>query len=193
MHRRTLLLGAAAAPLARPAIGAQTKTLKMIPQVALNSIDPIWTSSQIARNMGFMVFDMLYGRDEAQNPQFQMVEADLMEDNAKTWTLRLRDGLLWHDGEKVLARDCVVSLRRWMKRNAVGGALEERIDSLGARGTLEAYPGETNSLVSVNVVDRNGFGARSGLALPEPLITEGIQSAFVNGAVLSIDGGWTAA
>ncbi|MFO1029408.1 MAG: ABC transporter substrate-binding protein [Acetobacteraceae bacterium] len=132
MHRRTLLLGAAAAPLARPAIGAQTKTLKMIPQVALNSIDPIWTSSQIARNMGFMVFDMLYGRDEAQNPQFQMVEADLMEDNAKTWTLRLRDGLLWHDGDKVLARDCVASLRRWMKRNAVGGALEERIDSLDA-------------------------------------------------------------
>lgn len=57
----------------------------------------------------------------------------------------------------------------------------KRIDSLGARRTLEAYPGESNSLVSVNVVDRNGFGARSGLALPEPVITEGIQAAFVTG------------
>ena len=31
------------------------------------------------------------------------------------------------------------------------------------------------------MVDRQGFGARSGLALPEPEITAGIQSAFVSG------------
>jgi peptide/nickel transport system substrate-binding protein len=72
MDRRSLLLGAAAAvaaPLARPAIAGNTKTLSIVPQVALNSIDPVWTSSQIARNLGFMVFDLLYGRDEAMNPQ----------------------------------------------------------------------------------------------------------------------------
>ena len=71
MRRRSLLQGAAAAltaPLARPAIASNAKTLSIVPQVALNSIDPIWTSSQIARNLGFMVFDLLYGRDEAMNP-----------------------------------------------------------------------------------------------------------------------------
>ncbi len=55
---------------------------------------------------------------------------------------------------------------------------KKRIDSLGARRTLEAYPGESSSIVSVNVVDRNGFGARSGLALPEPALDAGIQAAF---------------
>ena len=57
MHRRSLLLGAATAavmPLARPAVGGNTQTLTIVPQVALNSIDQVWTSSQIARNMGFM-------------------------------------------------------------------------------------------------------------------------------------------
>jgi len=58
---------------------------------------------------------------------------------------------------------------------------KKRIDSLGARRTLEAYPGESSSLVSVNVVDRNGFGARAGLALPEPTIQAGIQAAFLAG------------
>ena len=29
------------------------------------------------------------------------------------WKLTLRDGLVWHDGEKVTARDCVASIRRW--------------------------------------------------------------------------------
>ena len=76
----------------------------MIPQVALNSIDPVWTSSQIARNIGYMVFDLLYGRDEAMNARPQMIEADLMEDDGRRWTLRLRENLWWHDGEKVLAR-----------------------------------------------------------------------------------------
>ena len=94
MHRRSLLLGAAAAiaaPLARPAIAGNSQTLSIVPQVALNSIDPVWTSSQIARNMGFMVFDLLYGRDEAMNPRPQMLEGDLMEDNGRRWTLRLRE------------------------------------------------------------------------------------------------------
>jgi len=57
----------------------------------------------------------------------------------------------------------------------------KRIDSLGARRTLDGYPGESSSLVSVNVVDRKGFGARAGLALPEAPIQSGIQAAFVGG------------
>ena len=77
MQRRSLLLGAAAAALARPALGGSTQTLRIVPQVALNSIDPVRTSSQIARNMGFMVFDLLYGRDELMHPQPQMVEAGM--------------------------------------------------------------------------------------------------------------------
>ena len=135
MHRRSLLQGAAAAaimPLARPAIGANAKTLSIVPQVALNSIDPVWTSSQIARNLGFMVFDLLYGRDEAMNPRPQMLEGDLVEDSGRRWTLRLRENLLFHDGEKVRSRDCIASLRRWMKRDQGGVTLSERLDALEA-------------------------------------------------------------
>ena len=58
---------------------------------------------------------------------------------------------------------------------------KKRIDSLAERRTLEAFPGDASSLVSVNVVDRNGFGARSGLGLPEPALNAGIQAAFVAG------------
>jgi peptide/nickel transport system substrate-binding protein len=130
MKRRSLLAGATASSLARPSLAGRSQTLRMVPQVALNSIDPVWTSSQIARNMGYMVFDQLYGRDEAMNACPQMVESDLMENGARRWTLRLRADLWWHDGEKVLARDCVASLKRWMKRNPAGGTLEERLDAI---------------------------------------------------------------
>jgi len=134
IRRRSLMTGAAAAilPLTRPAIGAGTQTLTVVPQSALNSIDPIWTSAQIARNMGFMVFDLLYGRDEAMNPKPQMLEGDLMEDGGRRWTLRLRENLWFHDGTKVLARDCIASLRRWMKRDQGGVTLTNRLDAMEA-------------------------------------------------------------
>ncbi len=137
MHRRSLLLGAAAAvaaPLARPAIAGNTQTLSIVPQVALNSIDPVWTSSQIARNMGFMVFDLLYGRDEAMNPKPQMLEGDLMEDGGKRWTLRLRENLLFHDGERVRSRDCIASLKRWMVRDQGGVTLSAAARCDGGAG-----------------------------------------------------------
>ena len=46
--------------------------------------------------------------------------------------MRLRDGLLFHDGEKVLARDCVASLQRWMKRDPIGQTIAARLDALEA-------------------------------------------------------------
>lgn len=131
--RRAAFSGAAALSMARPAISAGTRTLSFVPQAVLNSIDPTWSTSQVSRNLGFMVFEPLYGRDAAGVPRPQMVEADQVEDNGRRWTMRLRPDLLWHDGEKVLARDCVASLRRWLRRDTAGVTLGARLDSLEAK------------------------------------------------------------
>ena len=133
MIRRRTVLGAAAVSLARPAIGADVKTLRVMPQAVLNTIDPVWSSAQIVRNMGFMVWETLYGRDAAQNPKPQMLESGLMEDGGRRWVLKLREHLFFHDGAPVLARDCVASLRRWMKRDASAAALESWTDELTAK------------------------------------------------------------
>jgi peptide/nickel transport system substrate-binding protein len=39
---------------------------------------------------------------------------------------------LWHDGEKVLARDCVASIQRWAKRDPFGTTLMAATDELSA-------------------------------------------------------------
>ena len=44
----------------------------------------------------------------------------------------MRDGLFWHDGERVLARDCVASIRRWAARDGFGGELMEATAELSA-------------------------------------------------------------
>jgi len=130
--RRGMMLGTAAATLARPAIAQGAKTLTMMPQATLTSVDPIWSSSQISRNLGFMVFESLYGRDAAGVPRLLMLESDSVEDGGKRWTMKLREGLIWHDGSKVLAKDCIASIRRWTKRDGASLTLLARLDALEA-------------------------------------------------------------
>ena len=137
MQRRDLVLGAAMAALARPslaqpAVGGKAKTLIHVPQANLTSLDPVWTTAVVTRNCAAMVFETLYGRDEKLDPKPQMVEGHKVEDNGLRWTMRLRDGLLFHDGAPVLARDCVASLLRWMKRDSIGQTIADRMDALEA-------------------------------------------------------------
>ena len=79
-----------------------------------------------------MVYETLYGRDEAFRPHPQMVAGHVIEDDGKRWTMTLRDGLVWHDGTPVLARDCVASLQRWLRRDAVAAIFESRVDAIEA-------------------------------------------------------------
>jgi len=132
VKRRTFLAGSAATALARPAIGGTAKTLIFVPQSPLASLDPVWTSAMTTRNVGFMIFDVLFGRDAAMNPKPQMLEGYVIEDDGKRWVMKLRENQWFHTGEKVLARDCVASLNRWMKRDPGGATLEARLDALEA-------------------------------------------------------------
>ena len=131
MKRRTLL-AAGLSPLAAPALAVPMKTLRFVPQSPLASLDPVWTSSQTTRDIGFQIFDVLFGRDEWMNPKPQMLAGVVTEDDSRRWTMTLREDLWFHDGEKVLARDCVASLRRWMGRDPAGATLASRLAALEA-------------------------------------------------------------
>jgi peptide/nickel transport system substrate-binding protein len=140
MRRRALLAGAgltAVGALARPAIGqsATRQVLRFVPQSDLTVLDPIWTTSGATRAHAFMVFDTLFGQTGPEH-RFactpQMVEGHVVEDDGQTWRLRLRDGLLFHDGTPVLGRDCVASIRRWSARDAFGQALLGRTNEISA-------------------------------------------------------------
>ncbi len=132
MRRRDLLVGATA--LAVPSIGraASADTLIFVPQADLAQLDPVWVTAYVTRNHAFLVFDTLYGLDTDYNPQPQMVDGHLVEDDGKLWTLTLRPGLKFHDGAPVLARDAVASIRRWASRDAFGASLLAVTDELGA-------------------------------------------------------------
>lgn len=130
MRRREILKGAVAAAamgtagLACPAIvQAAARTLHFVPQANLANPDPIWTTATVAINHGYMVFDTLYGIDDAVQSHPQMCAGHEVSDDKLTWTLTLRDGLLFHDNEKVRAIDCTTSISRWATKDPFGQQL----------------------------------------------------------------------
>jgi peptide/nickel transport system substrate-binding protein len=129
-------MAGSAAALAAPAIAqpnSNNKLLRFIPQADLTVLDPMWTTAYVTRNHGFMVYDTLFGLDSQYKPSPQMLAGFNTEDDGKTWTLGLRSGLRFHDGEPVRAQDCVASIQRWSKRDAFGGALMAATDELSAK------------------------------------------------------------
>jgi peptide/nickel transport system substrate-binding protein len=133
---RRLLLGsaAAAATLGAPRIGhaAAASELLFVPQSDLVVVDPIWTTTEVTRNHGFMIFDQLYGLDSSFTPHPQMVAGHQVSADKLQWDLTLREGLKFHDDTPVLARDAVASIRRWASRDGFGRSLLAATEELSA-------------------------------------------------------------
>ena len=135
MRRRDFLASAtttALLSLPRPARSQDKRVLRFVPQANLTSLDPIWTTAAVTGLHGYYVFDTLFALDEKGDVQPQMAERFATSDDGRVWTIRLRDGLRWHDGEPVLARDCTASLERWSKRDTFGQSLARVVDEWGA-------------------------------------------------------------
>ena len=105
------------------------KTLKFIPQADLRILDPIATTAYITRNHGYMVYDTLFAINDKFEVKPQMVDKHEVSKDGLTYTFTLRDGLKFHDGAPVRSADCIASIERWGKRDALGQKLAEATES----------------------------------------------------------------
>jgi peptide/nickel transport system substrate-binding protein len=127
-----LAVGRPGAPAPARAQTAASRTLRLIPHAGLADLDPTSHADDIVRNAALLVWETLYGVDRALKPQRQMVEAEEVSAQGRTWTFRLRDGLKFHDGEPVRARDAVASINRWAARDATGAIVKNIENELAA-------------------------------------------------------------
>ncbi len=134
MRRRQFIGSAVAATLAAPSIAnaAKAVTLRFVPQANLTLLDPVFTTATVTSNHGYYVFDTLYsvGPDGVAKPQ--MAAGHDVSADGRTWHIKLRDGLLFHDGSKVRAVDCIASVRRWCVNDPFGQLLAAAVDQWNA-------------------------------------------------------------
>jgi peptide/nickel transport system substrate-binding protein len=142
MRRRNFLKTTAAAAVTAPAVFAPTKfaiaetrsnkLLRYVPTADLSVLDPSFTTTQVSITHGYYVFDTLFGIDHTHTAQPQMAEGCTTSEDGLTWDIKLREGLKFHDGERVLARDAAASLKRWSNRDVYGQTLAGFVDEWGA-------------------------------------------------------------
>jgi len=105
-----------------PPARAET-TLRVVMHSDLKIVDPIWTTAYIVRNHGYMIYDTLFAMDAKGEIKPQMLDRYEVSGDKLTYTLTLRDGLLWHDGKPVTSEDCVASIKRWGAKDSMGQKL----------------------------------------------------------------------
>jgi peptide/nickel transport system substrate-binding protein len=106
--------------------------MRFVPQSNLTLLDPIITTAAVTANHAYMVFDTLFGMNTTLDAKPQMAEGYIVSDDGRTYLIKLRDSLKWHDGQPVLARDCAASLARWAARDTFGQTVAKVVDTWGA-------------------------------------------------------------
>jgi peptide/nickel transport system substrate-binding protein len=133
MLRRLATAALAALVLTISARADDGSVLRYVPSADVAIIDPYFSGVYITRNYGYMVYDTLFALDHEYRVHPQMVDSWTVSDDGLTWDFKLRDKLVFSDGQKVRAADAVASIKRWGQRNdSYGQALLAAIASIEA-------------------------------------------------------------
>ncbi len=129
ISRRNFLKAAAAAGLApaaagRAAFAAAPKRGGLF-RAGLGSgsttdtLDPATWANNFTADMGLGVYGaMLFDIDEKFEVRPDLVDSWDRSDDAKTWSLKLKKGLVFHDGRRLTARDVIASIRHHIGEKA---------------------------------------------------------------------------
>ena len=128
---RGVVAAAVAGAVSVPAL-ADNSVFKAVVHADLKNIDPIWTTAYISRNHGYMIWDTLFASDEKFEVHPQMAESGTVSEDGKTYTIKLREGLKWHDGSPVTPDDCIASIQRWGQRDGMGQQMMAVVESMEA-------------------------------------------------------------
>ena len=115
-----LAAGFAAAPAA-----AQVKGGEMVFAQGSNppSLDGMATSSQASRNITMNMYETLYGFSEGIQPMPILAEGVEISEDGLTYVFTLRQGVMFHNGKEMTARDVKASLERYRKVGATANLL----------------------------------------------------------------------
>ena len=91
-------------------------------KVALNAdpptLDPLMSTGAIVRDCNKYIFEGLFEMNENYEPSPQLCESYEANDDYTEFTFKLRQGVLFHNGDEMKADDVVASLNRWLSKNS---------------------------------------------------------------------------
>lgn len=98
---------------------AYKDTLNVAYSLQPGTFDPMVTGATATAEIDHLVFESLFEMDHNGDAKPQLCESFTKSDDNKDWTFKLREGVLFHNGEEMKAKDVAASLNRWIKKNTI--------------------------------------------------------------------------
>ena len=116
------------------------------------TLDPYLTTNNATTDVVRHIFETLFTINEKYEPVPELVESYTLSDDRKTYTLTLREGIQFHDGQPLTADDVVASMNRWLAVSPQGkanlpGVQFSKIDNKTVTFTLPEP-----SLITLNIL-----------------------------------------
>lgn len=117
------------------AVPASAQTLRYATIGEPPSLDTQMGTATLASTIAQHMFETLYAFDSSFAPQPYLVTGETISDDGKTIVMKLREGVKFHNGDTMDAKDVAASLNRWSEYGARGKLLD--IESVEATADLE--------------------------------------------------------
>ena len=97
------------------------------------SLDPPSVNSNIVGGIGIHVYEPLFAMNANYEPTPVLAESYEVSEDGMVYTIKLREGVKFHNGEEMTADDVVASMNRWLEISAkantlIGGSTFEKVD-----------------------------------------------------------------
>jgi peptide/nickel transport system substrate-binding protein len=96
------------------------------------TLDMSATTVGVTSLVGTQIYETLFAFDAAWRPQPHLAESHTVSGDGRTYTIRLRRAVPFHNGREMTAEDVAASLNRWGKVGSRGVTAFRSVDSVSA-------------------------------------------------------------
>jgi peptide/nickel transport system substrate-binding protein len=105
------------------------------------SLDPQSVNSNIVGGIGIHIYEPLFAMDANYEPKPVLAESYTVSEDGMVYTIKLRQGVKFHNGQEMTADDVVASMNRWLEKSAkantlIGGSVFEKEDDYTVKLTV---------------------------------------------------------
>ncbi|MEO9338353.1 ABC transporter substrate-binding protein [Mesorhizobium sp. SB112] len=137
----------------------------------LNTLDPTVATGDLLGMVTQHFFETLYTFDANWNvTPLLAAEVPEVSEGGKVHTIKLREGVTFHDGSKMTSEDVVASLERWFKLASRGQLVAAKLDKLEAIDDYTVRLSLTEPFAALNAL--LAFNNSAAIILPSEKIAD---------------------
>lgn len=124
----------------------------ILPLTNFNTLNPLMTENNSYYYFSKLIFDSLFEFDDNLNVEKQLIKDYELSDNGRTIVIKLKDNILWHDGEPLVSEDIEFTVNTIKYANTDSTYNKMFTESLGSFS-----PADIRRIVEVNIIDEKNF------------------------------------